>query len=49
VDEVDFNEYHGNPGDEIIVLAHNDLRVVKVRVAIFSANNKEVEGGAREY
>lgn len=45
VDEVDLSGYTGAAGDPIVILAHDDFKVVEAQVIVTDANGQAIESG----
>ena len=45
VDEVDMAEYSGKIGDQIVIMAHDDIEVTGVTVSLSDANGVSIESG----
>ncbi|MBI1794650.1 MAG: hypothetical protein HYR70_10715 [Chloroflexi bacterium] len=48
VDEVDLSAYAGAVGDPIVVRAHDDFQVTRLRVSISNTNGEAIESGDAE-
>jgi hypothetical protein len=48
VDEVDLSNYGGTAGDEIVVYAHDDIKVARLQVAVSDSSGEDIESGEAE-